>query len=225
MAMGAAKSIFELALKKQQDEDEELLVDYKPYPKTQKAQKQEKKSEAKAMAEPITTGIALGGLLKKYAAPFALQGIGRLFGMGSANREARRQREAQLAALKPYEAQVQALNFGPTASEGGLFKALERRALTSLGRRGVLRGSTAPAEVAAAMAPAEMQFQQRREDANFRLAALRARIEGGTTETGYGDAFGQTLGDAGSFIAQSMATKDTISLLHKMKILGLEERA
>lgn len=229
MAFGAAKSIYELAVRKKLKEEEGQketrlygpgTPQYERFAAMERARKARERRNN--VAEPVTTGLALGKIAG-YVAPFALQGIGRLFGQRSANRESQRRRDAQMAQLRVAEDQLRALNFGPTASEGGLFRALERRSLTKLGQRGVLRGSTAPSEVAAAMAPAEMQFQKRRQDATFSLAALRARIEGGTSEQGFGDAFGQTLGDAGSFVAQSMATRDTIGLLHKYKMLGLEE--
>ncbi len=148
--------------------------------------------------------LALGGA-------FAAQLGGNLLKTASSRRSLADRRKRELAALEPARRQLQALNFGATASEGALFKAVERKSLASLGRRGVIRGSTAPSEVAQALAPVESQFQQRREDLSFGLAAATARIEGDTELPGFGAAFGGTLGDAGSFLA----LRDTLSSLRE----------
>jgi hypothetical protein len=113
-----------------------------------------------------------------------------------------------MAALEPARQQLYSLNVGPTQSEGALFQAAQRRSIRDLGRRGVIKGSTAPAEVAASMAPFESAYQRRREDLSFRLAAAQDAIESDSEMPGYGQAFGATLGDVGSYFALKAGIKD-----------------
>ncbi len=143
----------------------------------------------------------LASLAGGPAGGLGLQLGGRLLKTFSARKEAQRQRDAQLKELQPAEDQLKRLNFGATASEGALFQGVQRRSLAALGRRGVIRSNIAGAEVAQALAPVESAFQKRREDLSFNLAAAKARIQGDTDLPGFGAAFGETLGDAGSLFA------------------------
>ena len=141
------------------------------------------------------------GPLAIAAIGFGVKAVGSEISRQSRNKSEERRRQRQLDALKPAEDRLAALTRGPTSSEDALFKATTRRSLSGLAKRGVLDGSTSQAEVAAASAPVENAFQARRDDLGFSLAAAKARIEGDTELTGFGEAFGGTLNDVGSFIA------------------------
>lgn len=135
------------------------------------------------------------------AQALALYGASNLLSTFSARRQAKEEEKRRRAALAPLQAQRSQLGFGLTETQGNLAQAAERRSLGSLARRGVLSSSTAPGEVAAAVAPIEEQRQARLQDLDMRIASAHEQIAAETTPSGYGAAFGNALGEVGSFLA------------------------
>jgi hypothetical protein len=141
------------------------------------------------------------GPLAIAAIGMGLQAVGNVVKTRSARRSIEENQQRRLAALAPAERQLETLNFGLTRSEDALVKGAVRSQVGNLARRNVLGGSSSQAEIDRVTAPYENAFAQRREGLAFRLAAAKEAIAADSQMPGYGEAFGSTLGDIGSFMA------------------------
>lgn len=142
--------------------------------------------------------MALPALL---AASFGANLIGSILGTSSERKRRKRLRAQLLAENAPLEALLRTRQFGPSESEGNIMQSVTQRTLSDLASRGILNSSISAPAVAQAVAPIENQRQQRTQDLLERVVAARQAILQGTELPGYGEAFGSSLGEAGSLLA------------------------
>lgn len=142
------------------------------------------------MPAPLLIGAALGANLG-----------GKLLGIHSERNRRKKLRARLLAENAPLEALLQTRQFGPSESEGALMNTIVQRTLGDLSSRGVLNSSVAAPQIAGAVAPIENQRQQRTQGLMERVVAARQAIISGTELPGYGQAFGESMGEAGDLLA------------------------
>ncbi len=127
--------------------------------------------------------------------------LGNILGTRSERNRLEKMRAELETSLNPVEANLQGKQFGPSQSEGRVTQGITQSTLSDLSNRGVLDSSFAAPQVAQAVAPLELQRQQDIQQGTRDLAAARMQVKGATSLPGYGEAFGQTLGDFGELAA------------------------
>lgn len=110
-------------------------------------------------------------------------------------------RAERLAALKPLEATLAQGQYGLSSSEGAIQRQVTQQTLGDLSSRGILDSNVAPAQVAQAVAPIQMEHDQRNQVLAQHIAASKEAIASDTAAPGYGEVFGDALGDVGGFMA------------------------
>lgn len=141
----------------------------------------------------VQTALLLGGLGFNLAS--------KIFATGSERARRRKLRERLLAENMPLEALLRTRQFGPSESEGALMNTVVQRTLGDLASRGVLNSSISAPAVAGAVAPIENERQARTQGLMERVVAARQAILQGTELPGYGQAFGESFGEAGDLLA------------------------
>ena len=148
------------------------------------------------MLEEMMAGnpyLLAGGLAGKF--------LGNFISTRSERNRLKKLQFEQFSALAPMEALLRQQDFGASETDSRLSQSVTTRTLTDLANRGVLNSSISAPAVASAVAPIEEQRQARRQSLMERLTAAKMAIYQNTSMPGYGNAFGQSLGEAGDVMA------------------------
>jgi hypothetical protein len=134
--------------------------------------------------------------------------LGGLIKTRSERKRRAKVRAERLAALKPLEATLGTGQYGLSQSEGNIARTVTQQTLGDLAGRGILDSTISAPAVAQAVAPIQLEHENRNRQLATYIASSKQAIAEDTSAPGYGETLGNAVGDVGGYLALLQGDRD-----------------